>query len=47
MSRVLGNNSCDLDLWVVQGQIMYFFVNASSPEPLGIATSKLAGALVT
>ena len=43
MSRVLGNTSCDLDLGG-QGQIMYFLVNASSPIPLDIATSKLAGA---
>ena len=42
MSRVLGSTSCDLDLGSCQ--IMYFLVNASSPEPLDIATSKFAGA---
>ena len=47
MLRVLGNTSCDLDLGVgqiPQGQIMYFLVNESSPEPLDIATSKFTGA---
>ena len=43
MSTVLGNTSCDLDLGG-QGQIMYFLVNASSPEPLDIETSKFSGA---
>ena len=32
---VLGNISCDL----VNSQIMYFFVNASPPKPLDVATS--------
>ena len=43
MSRVLGNTSFDLDLGVKVGQIMYFLVNASSPKPLAIATSKFTG----
>ena len=42
MLRVLGNT------WgqgqIPQGQIMYFLVNESSPEPLDIATSKFTGA---
>ena len=48
MLRVLGNTSCDLDFGVKvkypKGQIMYFLVNESSPEPLDIATSKFTGA---
>ena len=39
MSRVLDNTSCDRG----HGQIMYLLENASSPEPLDIATSKFAG----
>ena len=31
-------------LQIPQGQIMYFLVNESSPEPLDIATSKFTGA---
>ena len=42
MMRVLGNTSCDRQ--ISQGQIMYFLVNESSPEPLDIATSKFTGA---
>ena len=47
MLRVLGNTSFDLDLWIrsnTQGQIMYFLVNESFPEPLNMATSKFTGA---
>ena len=48
MLRVLGNTSCDLESrgqgQIPQGQIMYFLVNESSPEPLDIATSKFTGA---
>ena len=47
MLRVLGNTSCDLYLGVrsnTQGQIMYFLVSESFPEPLDIATSKFTGA---
>ena len=45
MLRVLGNTSYDLESKVkVKGQIMYFLVNASSPQMLDIATSNFAGA---
>ena len=30
----------------VKGEIMYFFVNASPPKPLEVATSNYADALV-
>ena len=39
MSRVLGNILCDLE-----GQIIYFLVNVSSPNPWDVATSNFAGA---
>ena len=42
MSRVLGNNSCAVDLKVT-GQIMYFLVNASPPKPIGRSNFKFAG----
>ena len=38
MWRLLGNILCDLDS-KVKGQIMYFLVNVSPPEPLDVATS--------
>ena len=37
MLRALGNISCDLHL-------MYFLVNASSPQPWDVAISNFAGA---
>ena len=40
MWRLLGNILCDQG----QGQMMYTLVNASSPKPLGVATSNIAGA---
>ena len=42
LKRVLGNISCDLDP-KVNGQMMYLFVNASSPKLFDIATLKFAG----
>ena len=45
MKEVLGNISCDLDTNVkVTGQILYFHVNASTPQPLDVATSTFIGA---
>ena len=42
---VPGNISCDLDpKSMVNGQIMYFLVNALSPKPLDVAASNFAAA---
>ena len=42
MWRVQSSILCDLDPQV-QGQIMHFLLNAFTPKPLDVATSKFVG----
>ena len=45
MLMLLGNILCDLDPKVkVQGHMVYFLVNPSSPKLLDVAASNFAGA---